>query len=121
MRHYETTFIVDSSLDPEKIESIIDKSSEIITRLGGEIVEIKHWGKRRLAYEIAKRQYGYYVIFNYRAPGEVIKELERTFRLNQNILRYLTIYLDEKTLRLIAGEEERKRKKEEQENENAVS
>ncbi|MBL7192141.1 30S ribosomal protein S6 [bacterium] len=114
MRQYETTFIIDSALDPDKIEAVVTRSVEVITNSGGELFETTHWGKRRLAYEIDKRQYGYYVILSYRAAGEAVQELERTFRINQNILRYLTIYFDDKILRKIRQEETRMKKREEE-------
>lgn len=113
MRRYETTFIIDGSLEQDKIEAICQRAFEIITGAGGNIIEEKHWGKRRLAYEIQKRQYGYYIILNFEAPGTVIEELERYFRLNQFVLRYLTLLLDSKTLKMIELEEERKKIEEE--------
>ncbi|MBN1780419.1 30S ribosomal protein S6 [bacterium] len=90
---YETTFIVDAHLSNEQIESVITKYSKTITDNNGTIKLIDRWGKRRLAYEIAKKQYGYYVYIRFDAEGSLIKVLEREFRLDDNVIRYLTITL----------------------------
>ena len=113
MRRYETTYIVDGALEPEKIEEISKRTNEIITNAGGNIIEEKHWGKRRLAYEIQKRQYGHYTILTFEAEGNIIEEIERFFRLNQYVLRYLSIHLTTKDLRNIKSDEERKKREEE--------
>ena len=99
MHEYETTFIIDSLLKNEEIEGIISKYERFISANGGEIVRIDRWGKKRLAFEINKRQYGYYVYIRYSGPPTVVKPLEREFRLNESILRYLSIRLDSKMLK----------------------
>lgn len=113
MRRYETTYIVDGSLEPEKIDEICKRVRDIITGTGGIIIEEKQWGKRRLAYEIQKRQYGHYVILNYDAAGTVVEEVERYFRINQFILRYLSIYQTTKDIKNINLSAERKKREEE--------
>lgn len=109
MRRYETTYIIDGTLEDDKITELANRVKEMVSKTGGEIVDEKHWGKRRLAYEINKRQYGYYIILDYQSPPEFINELERFFRLNQFILRYLTIQLTPKILKKRAIDAERKR------------
>ncbi|MBC8277367.1 MAG: 30S ribosomal protein S6 [FCB group bacterium] len=113
MRRYETTCIIDGALETEKIEEISKRTSEIITNAGGNIIEEKHWGKRRLAYEIKKRQYGYYIILTFEAEGNIVEEIERFFRLNQYVLRYLSILLTDKDLRNIKSDLEKKKREEE--------
>ena len=113
MRRYETVYVIDSTIEPERIEGIVTRVNEIVTKSEGNIVDEKRWGKRRLAYEINKRQYGYYTILNYDAPSAIVQELEKFFRLNQYVLRYLTIHIDAKEQKLIELDEERKRKEEE--------
>lgn len=113
MRRYETTYIIDGSLEQDKIEAITQRVNEIITNSGGNIVEENTWGKKRLAYEIQKRQYGYYIILNFDAEGSVIEEMEKFFRLNQFILRYLTILMTERDLKNISAEVDRKKREEE--------
>jgi small subunit ribosomal protein S6 len=92
-RPYETTFIADAHLSNEQIETVISKFTKIITNNGGEIKFIDRWGKRRLAYEIAKKQYGFYVYLRFDAEGSIVKILDREYRLDDNIIRYLTIVL----------------------------
>jgi len=88
---YESTFIVDAHLSTEQIESTIKKYSELIEKNGGVVVQVDRWGKRRLAYEIAKKQYGYYVYIRFDAEGSLIKVLEREYKLDDRVIRYLTV------------------------------
>ncbi len=94
MRTYETTFIVDSLIRPEETEEIVNKIEKFISNNGGQIKKTDRWGKKRLAYEIKKRQYGYYVVIRYGAPPKLNRLLEKEYQLDENILRYLTIVLD---------------------------
>jgi small subunit ribosomal protein S6 len=93
IREYETTFIVDSLLPEEQINTTIDKIKDFIEKNGGKISQIDRWGKRRLAYEIAKKQYGYYVYIRFQYEGALIKELEREYKLDESIIRYLTVLI----------------------------
>jgi len=95
MRHYETTFILRPNLGEEQFTEIIDRTSTIITDDGGTVIDIDRWGIRRLAYEIKKEVQGYYVNINYAAPGTTIEEVERVFRIDDRVLRYLTVKLAE--------------------------
>ncbi len=76
MRLYETTIVIDPQLKSTEIEDLIKKVTSYITDHGGEIAEQNEWGKRRLAYEINRKQYGYYVLIRFKAPGQIIKLLE---------------------------------------------
>ncbi len=101
MDKYETIFIIDSLLKTEEIQSIVSKYERFISANGGQIETVEEWGKKRLAYEIKKRQYGYYVLIRFTGPATMIKQLDREFRLNESILRHLTLKmtkLGQKTL-----------------------
>lgn len=98
MRTYQTIIVIDSLLKSEEIDAIIEKISRIINNNGGKVLSIDRWEKKRLAYEIKKRQYGYYVEIDFEAPHNLVKILERDYRLDENILRYLTVVLDKKAL-----------------------
>lgn len=98
MRTYQSVVIIDSLLKSEEIDAIIEKIVRNINNNGGKITSIDRWEKKRLMYEIKKRQYGYYVEIVFEAPSNLIKILERDYRLDENILRYLTIHLDSKAL-----------------------
>ncbi len=93
MRHYETTFILRPNLGEDQFTEIIDRTSAIITDDGGTIINTDRWGIKRLAYEIKKEVQGYYVNLNYAAPGNTVDEVERIFRIDDRLLRYLTIKL----------------------------
>lgn len=95
MRHYETTFILRPNLGEDQFTEIIDRTSAIITDDGGTIIHTDRWGIKRLAYEIKKEVQGYYVHLNYAAPGKTVNEVERIFRIDDRLLRYLTIKLAE--------------------------
>jgi small subunit ribosomal protein S6 len=98
LRKYETIFVIDSLLKPEEIEGIIAKYERFISDNGGAIEYIDKIGKKRLAYEIKKRQYGYYVLIRFDGPPTMIKQLEREYRLNESLLRFMTIKLDKHAL-----------------------
>ena len=93
MRQYETTFILRPNLGEDQFTEIIERTCGIITGDGGVIIDTDRWGIKRLAYEIKKEVQGYYVCLNYAAPGTTILELERIFRIDDRLLRFLTIKL----------------------------
>ncbi len=98
METYQTIVVIDSLLKIEEIDAIIEKILRIINNNGGKVMNVDRWEKKRLAYEIKKRQYGYYVEIDFEAPGNLVKILERDYRLDENILRYLTVNLDSKAI-----------------------
>ena len=91
LRQYETTFIIDAYLSNEQIEEKIQIYIKLIEENEGKILNIDRWGKRRLAYEIARKQYGYYVYIRFEAPGTIIQIIERDYKLDDDIIRYLTV------------------------------
>jgi small subunit ribosomal protein S6 len=98
LNRYSTIVVIDSLLKSEDIEKTIEQIKRSITNNGGEILEIDRWGKKRLAYIIKKRQYGFYIEIIFNANGSVIKVIEREYGLDENILRFLTIKFDKKML-----------------------
>lgn len=91
MIKYETTFILEPGLDETRVGEEVDRVSGWIKDLGGEVLEIQRWGKRRLAYEIHKKRDGIYTMFLYQGPGALVKEIERRLRLNESVMRVLTV------------------------------
>ena len=91
IRQYETTIVIDAHLPSEHVETTISKYSKLLEDNKGKVELVDRWGKRRLAYEINKKQYGYYIYVRFEADGTFIKELEREFKLDDSILRYLTV------------------------------
>lgn len=95
---YETTFIVNATLEDNSIEQIINGVSQFITTNGGAIISVDKWGRKRLAYSIDKKSNGYYVHVVFTASGTLTPQLERYYFLEDNIIRFLTIKLTKKAL-----------------------
>ncbi|NJR64396.1 MAG: 30S ribosomal protein S6 [Leptolyngbyaceae cyanobacterium CRU_2_3] len=91
MSQYETMYILRSDLGDEPTDQAIEKYQSILRDQGAEDLETQHRGKRRLAYEIGKHREGVYIQMNYSAPGTAVAVLERAMRLNDDVIRYLTI------------------------------
>ena len=94
LNSYETIFIVDATLEEEAVTQVKEKFTSLISK-NGTINNIDEWGKRRLAYEINDKTEGYYYLVDFTADGEFPKELDRQFRINENILRTIIIRKDE--------------------------
>ncbi len=106
MAIYETIFILDSLLPPKEIDAAIERFSNIITQNGGKVRKVDKWGKRRLAYEIQKKQYGFYGSIEFEGVGNIPKELESEYNFNDKVLRYLTYRYDKRKLKAMAMEKE---------------
>jgi small subunit ribosomal protein S6 len=91
---YESTVLINATLDDPQIEGIISKIKETIVANGGEIREIENWGRKRLAYMVNKSKIGYYAIFRFDGPTTIVSKLERFYTLDEHILRFLNIKLD---------------------------
>jgi small subunit ribosomal protein S6 len=96
MQRYDTTFIIDGNLPDAERHSLIEKFAGSLKRQGAEIDQIVRWGMRSLAYAMKKRTHGYFVIFYYHANPKMIASFERDLRLNENILRYMTLVFEGK-------------------------
>ncbi len=96
---YESYIIIDGNLEETAIEEEIKKNEALLIKNEIEIINIDKIGRKRLAYPIKKKQNGYYVCFEILAPTNVITKLERSYILDENILRYLTIYISSITKR----------------------
>ena len=97
-KNYETIFILDAVLDDEKIESIVQKYSAFIIKNDGSIVNIDKWGRRKFAYQIKKKHTGFYVSIEFTGSEGLVARLERQYHLDENIIRYLTVSFDKRTL-----------------------
>ena len=91
MNSYETLYVIKPNLEDEARAALIQKFSAIITDNGGEVESVDEWGKRKLAYAIDYISEGYYVLVNFKANAELPAELERNFRINDNVMRYMVI------------------------------
>ena len=94
MSFYEHVFIARQDLSPAQVDEVIERFVAVVEKEGGKVTKRENWGLRNLAYRIQKNRKGYYVLFNIDAPAEAVKELERTLRIDEDILRHLTIKVD---------------------------
>ena len=91
MNKYEAMYIVTPEMEDEAIKGVIEKFSGIITANGGEIEKTDEWGRKKLAYPIDYKTEGYYVLVNFATAPELPRELERNFRNDESILRYMVV------------------------------
>ena len=94
MKRYEVIAIVKSDLPDDDITTLIERIEKIITKRKGLIVKIDKWGKRRLAYEINKQKDGYYFIIELVGDGPIVDEIERNYKIDDRILKFITIKKD---------------------------
>ena len=97
IRHYETMFIVKATLTDEETQAEIATVKANIEKNGGTIVSVDNMGTRNMAYEIEKQKRGYYYVIYFTAPSESISELERNYRVNESIIRFIFIKSESKT------------------------
>ena len=95
---YESAVMINAALDDDQIEVEVSRLQENIINFGGEIIDVDKVGRKRLAYIVNKSKIGYYAIFRFNAPSNIVAKLERSYSLNDNVLRFLTILLDKNAL-----------------------
>jgi small subunit ribosomal protein S6 len=94
-REYETIYILRPNTPNEGVAEVNSRIKGIIEGLGGKILKVDNWGKRRLAYEVAKERKGIYLYWQYLAQPGTVEECERNLRMLDNVIRYLTVKVDE--------------------------
>jgi small subunit ribosomal protein S6 len=96
MACYESIFILRSSLADEEAEAVIEKMKNVVTKHGATIVKADNWGKKKLAYEIKHDRRGTYILLQFESAQEnVVRELERLYRLEDSVIKFLTVRVDE--------------------------
>lgn len=93
-RAYETIYILRPDIDAESAEKVGNRLSEAVARESGKLTQVELWGRRRLAYDIAKHKRGVYVYLKYLGDGKVVSEVERSLRLSDGVLKYQTVLVD---------------------------
>ncbi len=91
LREYETVFILRPMLEDTRVEEEIEGVRQVIVAASGDVLGIERWGRRRLAYEIRKMNEGIYTLVRFRANPGVVQDLERRYRLREDVLRHLTV------------------------------
>ena len=95
MTKYESVLIARQDLGASQVANIVSDLSNVIAKEGGEVVRVDNWGLKNLAYRIKKNRKGHYVLLNISAPANAIAEYERLMRVNEDIIRYMTVKVDE--------------------------
>ncbi len=95
MANYESVLIARQDLGAAQVNTLVSDLSEVIKKEGGEVVKVDNWGLKNLAYRIKKNRKGHYVLLNIVAPSSAITEYERLIRLNEDVIRYMTVKVDE--------------------------
>ncbi len=91
LRHYETLYLLHPDLNEEERAARAEKLQNIITEDGGKIIKVDPWPLRKLAYRVQKQTQGWYVCMEYAAPGSTILELTRNMRLDESLMKFVTI------------------------------
>lgn len=94
MPHYENVFITRQEVSAAQVDGLADAFAEVISGAGGTIHRREYWGLKTLAYRIKKNRKGHYVLFNIEAAPDAVQEMERQMRLNEDVLRHLTVRLE---------------------------
>ena len=110
MRIYENLFIVKPDATEEEIDHLVDQMSKNVTATGGTIDKVDKWGKRRLAYRIEKHREGSYVLMQFTAEPATVREFERRLRVQDSVIKFLTVRIDETLKRLDKRKKEREKR-----------
>jgi small subunit ribosomal protein S6 len=100
MRIYEELFIVRPDATEEEVDPLIEQLRNLITQAGGTVDKADKWGVRKLAYKVLKYNEGQYILFQFAAKPETVKEIERRLRVSDLVLKHLTVRIDEKLKRI---------------------
>src|SRR6266853_4499994 len=95
MSLYENVFIARQDISGAQVDALADAFTQLLTDNAGEVKKREYWGLRNLSYRMRKNRKGHYVLLNIEAPPAAVAELERTMRINEDVLRYLTLRVDQ--------------------------
>jgi small subunit ribosomal protein S6 len=96
---YESIFIINPNITDEETAAVIKKMQDVVAKQGGEMLKFEDWGKKKLAYEIKKQKRGHYAFFQFKAAPSAVSELERTYKMTDTVIKFITVKL-EKELRV---------------------
>lgn len=91
---YETTFLVTQAAEEAAYQQVAKKFEKMILERGGEIINLEHWGKRPLAYEIERNTHAFYCYIEFNAPAPLIEAMEQEYRYDESVIRYLTVKVE---------------------------
>ena len=105
MANYESVLIARQDLGASQVNALVEELTGVIKAEGGEVVEVDNWGLKNLAYRVKKNRKGYYVLLDIVAPAQAITEYERRVRLNEDVIRYMTVRVEEFNNEVASDEE----------------
>lgn len=94
MKQYETVFILTPVLSEDQVKETVNKFRKFLTEKGAEVIYEEDWGMRKLAYPIQKKSSGFYHLIEFKAPAELINDIEVQYRRDERVIRFLTVALD---------------------------
>ncbi|MFO0774593.1 MAG: 30S ribosomal protein S6 [Nitrospiraceae bacterium] len=94
MELYESLFIIRPTLTDEETATLIEKMKGVAEKAGANFMKAENWGRRKLAYEVKRERKGTYAYFYFKGPGPVVAELERAYRLEDSIIKFLSVHLE---------------------------
>ena len=94
MQLYESIFIVRPTLSDEDTSKVIEKMKGVVEKSGATLLKSENWGKKKLAYEVKRERKGTFVYLNFKAEGGVVGDLERSYRLEDSVIKFLTVRLE---------------------------
>ena len=94
MELYESLFIIRPSVSDQETTALIEKMKAVAEKTGAQFIKSENWGRKKLAYEVRRERKGTYVYFYFKAPNTTVGELERSYRLEDNIIKFLTVHLE---------------------------
>ena len=95
MAFYENVFVVRQDTPTQRVEELAGNFSEVINSSGGKVTKTEFWGLKSLAYKIKKNRKGHFVLLNIDAPGDALKEMERAMQLSEDVIRHLSVRVEE--------------------------
>jgi small subunit ribosomal protein S6 len=110
MRIYEELFIAKPDAPDEEVDAFIEQMKGTVTTAGGTVDKVEKWGKRKLAYRVDRYREGAYVLFQFTSGPEIVKEFERRLRVNDMVIKFLTVRIDETLKRLDKRKKDREKR-----------
>jgi small subunit ribosomal protein S6 len=105
MNYYESIFILNPELPPEQNEKTKETMSEIVRKQGGDIHVVDDWGVKKLAYDVKKHKKGHFVLMQFAGSAGIVQELERNYRVNDGVIKYMTLRIEKELLQAIKPKE----------------
>lgn len=95
MREYETVYLLKPDIPSEQLEAVKEKFSQVIRSTQGHLLSLGDWGKRKLAYDVQKNHHGHFIYLRYLGASELVAQLERLLRIDDNVMKFLTVKLND--------------------------